>query len=312
MTEPDDTPSSAPETTPIPVEPPPSSAPPRPGVPAWLSLLSFLVLAAAIAVVWAFPRQQSPPPPPPSVSPAALAALSERLDGLAAQLAALGQKLATLPPPPDLGPIEAKLAALENRPPQNRTPLGLAPSGQAQISAAMAPLSARIDGLGKSLAALSARLDRLERLTRIEAAATALAAGQPLGALPEAPVALTRFAATAPPTLASLRLAYPEAARAELAASRPSAAGKPFLERLLAQAGELITLRSGNRVIIGNPAEGTLDAARTALEAGDLSACLAALDALPKPLAPAMAAWEEKAKALRDAETALASLAGSS
>ncbi|HUC18460.1 MAG TPA: hypothetical protein VMA37_12335 [Acetobacteraceae bacterium] len=289
----------------------PSTAVPRSGVPAWLSLLSFLVLAAAIAVAWAFPRQQSLPPPPPSVSPVALADLSGRLDGLAAQLAALGQKLAALPPRPDLGPIEARLAVLEKQS-SYHPPSGLAPPDQTALAAALAPLSGRIDALGKSLAGLSARLDRIERLTRIETAASALAAGRPLGTLPQAPPALARFAATTPPTLASLRLSYPEAARGELAASRPSTAGKSLLARLLAQAGDLITLRSGNRVIIGNPAEGTLATARIALEAGDLSACLAALDALPRPLAPAMAEWEEKARALRDAETALASLAGSS
>ncbi|HWA80000.1 MAG TPA: hypothetical protein VG848_06785 [Acetobacteraceae bacterium] len=308
MTEPDVTPSSEPETTLLPVEPPAASPPPRSGVPAWLFLLGFLVLAAAVAAVWAFPRQQPAPPP---ASSAALTTLSGRLDGLAAQLAVLGQKLATLPPQPDLGPIEARLAALEKRPPANPSPQSLAPPDQAELSAAVAPLSARIDALGKSLAALSARLSRIERLARIEAAATAFAAGRPLGALPEAPAALARFATTAPPTLASLRLSYPQAARAELTASRPSTAGKPFLERLLAQAGNLITLRSGNRVIIGNPAEETLAAARTALEAGDLSACLAALAALPKPLAPAMAAWKDEATALRDAEVALAALAGS-
>jgi hypothetical protein len=84
-----------------------------------------------------------------------------------------------------------------------------------------------------------------------------------------------------------------------------------LLQRLLLQAGDLISLRAGNRVIIGNPAAGTLAAAQTALEAGDLAACLAALATLPVPLAPAMAAWEGEAKSLLAAEAALAKLGGS-
>ncbi len=305
MTEPDGTPpeTNAAEPAPAPASeapPAPAAAPRRSGALPWLSLAGFLLLAAAIAGVWFYPRQ----PPAPS-DQAALATLSGRVDGLAAQLAALGQKLAALgqklaalPPAPGLAPLEARLAALESRPQASAAP------------ADQAALGARIDALGKSLAGLSARLDGIERLARAAAAASALAAGRPLGTLPGAPVALARFATAAPPTLAQLRLSFPAAARAERAASRPAAAGKPFLQRLLLQAGELITLRSGNRVIIGNPAEAALATAGTALDAGDLAAALAALAALPAPLAPAMAAWEGEAKALLAAQAALAVLAG--
>ncbi len=281
--EPASTPALAPEPQ---LVAPDGAAPQRFGALPWLSLVGFLILAVAIALAWAYPRRLPAPPPPPSVSPAALAALSTRL-------AALEQKLATLPPPPDLAPLEARLAALENRP----LP-GSAPSDQAA-------LSRRITALDTSLGDLSARLARLERLVRAQAAATALAEGRPLGTLPGAPAALARFATTAPPTLASLRLSFPEAARAERAASRPATAGKPLIQRLLLQAGNLVTLRSGNRVIIGNPADATLVAARAALDAGDLQAALTALASLSPPLAPPMAEWEERAKALLAARAAL-------
>ncbi|HTU55555.1 MAG TPA: hypothetical protein VMF62_16455 [Acetobacteraceae bacterium] len=298
MTDPDGTPAEPSATAPA--EAPPaaeaaSSAPPRHLVLPWLSLAGFLILAAAIACVWAYPRQ---PPAVASPSEATLAALSGRLDGLAGELAALGQKLAALPPPPDLAPLAAQVAALENRQPPSAT------------SPDTAALTGRIDTLEKSVAGISARLDRIERLVRVADAAAALAQGRPLGTLPGAPAALARYATAVPPTLASLRLSFPAAARAELAASRPSTAGKSFLQRLLVQAGDLVTLRAGNRVIIGNPAEDALRRARTALDAGDLAASVAALAALPVPAAPAMTEWEGEAKALLAAQAALATLAG--
>jgi hypothetical protein len=304
MTEPEGTPPGADASEPAPTpasEPPPpepaAAAPGRAGPLPWLWLAGFLLLAAAIAAVWFYPRQ----PPAPAAPPAAITALSGRLDGLATQVAAFGQKLEALPPPPDLAPLEAQIAAIANRPTASA-----APADQAALGAALAPLVARIDALGKSVAGLSARLDSIERLARAASAASALAAGRPLGILPGAPAALARFATIAPPTLAGLRLSFPAAAQAERAASRPSTAGKPLLQRLLLQAGDLITLRSGNRVIIGNPADSALAAAGAALDAGDLAATLAALASLPAPLAPAMAAWEGEAKALLAAQAALA------
>jgi hypothetical protein len=290
MTAPDETPTEPSETASEkpPAAEPASSAPRRYPVLPWLSLAGFVILAGAIAWVWANPNLPPPAPPP---SAAALAALSGRLD-------ALEQKLAALPPPPDLAPLEARVAALEKRPPPAPAP----PDAAA--------LAGRIGALADAEAGLAARLDRIERLALAAAAAVALEEGRPLGRLPGQPAALARYATTAPPTLASLRLSFPAAARAELAASRPSAAGKPFLQRLLLQAGDLITLRTGNRVIIGNPAEAALANARVALDAGDLQAAVAALAPLRQPLAPPMAAWEGEAQALLAARAALAKLSG--
>ena len=118
--------------------------------------------------------------------------------------------------------------------------------------------------------ALAATSGRTSRLARLQAAGAALAAGRPLGALPDAPPALARFATTAPPTEASLRLAFPAAAQAALAASRPDTAGKPFLDRLWTRTQALVTVRQGDKVIVGDPAGGVLAAARARLDAGDL------------------------------------------
>jgi len=274
----------------------------RPDFLPWLCLVGFVVLAAAIIATWLHTTLV----PRPTGNAAALASLNQRVDQIAGKMAAMDKRVASLPPAPDLGPIEARLSALEHRPPP-----APAPPSPAEVGAAITPLSDRIDSLDKSLAGLALRFDKVEHMARVAAASVALEQGRPLGPLQGAPPALARFATTAPPTLVSLRLSFPQAARAEAEAARPSGAGKPFLQRVLLRLGDLFTLREGNRVIIGNPVTPTLDRGRAALDAGDLAGAVAALAALPSPLAPAMAGWENHAKALLAAETAMASFAGS-
>lgn len=324
MTEPEAPP---PESSP-PAEPPPTAVPAPPRVRRhdplfWLCLLGFLILAAGIAYVWRYP-EPLPPPPPPDLAPVTnrLAALDDSLKDVQARLALVQNKLAApAPPAPDivsiLAPIESRLAALEHRPP----PAGLPDA--AALQSALAPLSSRIDALEAttkplanrldaleaSLADLKARIAKIARSARLAAASAALAEGRPLGAIDAAPPALTRFATTAPPTLASLRLAFPAAAEAQLAAGPPVVNGTSFLARLRARLGSLFTLRQGEHVIVGNPAAGTLARAEAALDAGDLAATLAALAALPTPLAPAITAWEDQARALLAAQKALSALA---
>ena len=140
----------------------------------------------------------------------------------------------------------------------------------------------------------------------------ALAAGQKLGDLPGAPPALARFADAAPPTEAALRLAFPQAAREALAVSHPAAAeGQPLLTRLWAQAQDLVTVRQGDRVLIGDPAAGVLAHARADLEAGDLAAAAADVAKLEGAAAQAMSAWLEQARSLLQARAALAAWAAS-
>lgn len=159
--------------------------------------------------------------------------------------------------------------------------------------------------LAARLRALATQAGQTARVARLTAARSALAAGVPLGPIPGAPPALARFANTAPPTEAALRLAFTAAARAARAASRPSVAGKPWFEQLWIHAVGLVSVRRGDQVLLGNPAAGPLAAARIRLNAGDLAGALAALAPLDPPAAHAMAGWQAQARALLAARAAL-------
>jgi hypothetical protein len=160
--------------------------------------------------------------------------------------------------------------------------------------------TARVDAVEKTAGQMAGVADRANRVARVQAAELALAAGQPLGDIPGAPAALARFATTKPPTEASLRLAFPAAERAALDVSDPEVEGKPFLDRVLARTQELVTIRQGDHVIVGDSAAGLLTRARSALTAGDL------VSELHGPPAGAMADWLGQAKALLEARAALA------
>ena len=144
---------------------------------------------------------------------------------------------------------------------------------------------------------------------RLHAATQALNAGRRLGSLPNAPPALARFATVDPPTESGLRQAFAVAGSAALAASQPKLDGKPFLDRALARAEALITVRQGDHVLIGDPASGILARARTALDTGDLTGAVNAAAALTGPAAAAMAPWLTDARALIEARAALLTLA---
>ena len=257
--------------------------------------------------------EQRPPQPAQGGTPVDLAPLTARV-------AALEQHSPKAAPQPDLAPLDARISALEAKQPTD-----------AQLTTRLDALTARIDAISagqrtaqsdaeRRLDANEARLaaierstgqiatlvDRANRLARIQAAQLALDRGQPLGDLPGAPPALTRFATAKPPTEASLRLAFPSAARAAIAAARPSTEDKPVLTRLWAQAQDLVTIREGDRVLLGDPAAGVLERARVALDAGDLAGAVTAVGSLTDPAAKAMADWLAQARSLLDARAALA------
>jgi hypothetical protein len=202
--------------------------------------------------------------------------------------------------------------------------------------AKLAALSSRLDAMAAhdSTAALNSRLDEVEhqlsgltaeqagvktfagrtsRMVRVEAAEIALAAGQPLGSIPDAPPALTRFATAPPPTESELRLAFSEAAESALLVSKPDTEGKPFFARMIARLQDfrLITIREGDRVLIGNSTATALNRANTLLEAGDLSGTVREVATLSGAPAEKMSAWMADARALLAAREALATLAGS-
>jgi hypothetical protein len=287
-------------------EPPP---PRRDAVP-WLYGLGLLVLAAALIYLW-----QNPTAPPNTASTEQLQALDTRLTALESRIAQIQQQTAALP---------TRIAALEARP----------ASGSPQLTAEIAALSARLDAIAghdqasatdlnrqiaaqtdkmatleKAASQVSGLADRATKLARLQAAGAALAVGQPLGDIPGAPPALQRYAATPPPTEGALRLAYPAAENAALAANGPDVDGKPFLQRMLARAEGLVTIRQGDHVIVGSTAAGILARASAALNAGDLPAAVAAVSELQGPAASAMANWLAQAKSLLAARAALADLA---
>jgi hypothetical protein len=301
----------------------------------WLAAAGFLALTAALVWVWLHRPDQ-----PPAVAEAG--AEAEQFGALEARIARLEQR--PVPPTPDLGPLTARLSALEQRPAAasgqaaNLAPLetriaALEAKQQAdsQMAGRIDALSARADSLettqragqsdlARRLEADEARLaaierstsqipalaDRAGRLARVQAIRLALDSGQKLGEIPGAPAPLARFANSAPPTEPGLRLAFPQAAREALSVARPASDGKPLLARVWDEAQDLVTVRQGDRVLVGDPAAGVLARARTALDAGDLSGAVAAVASLNGAPAQAMAGWVAEARALLDARAALA------
>jgi hypothetical protein len=332
---------SDPPALPPPEEPPAEPAPPprhptaKPLLP-WLTAAGFVILAAAIAWVWRHPAIQPTSTEATDALGSQVSALEERvshleqrpqpqvpdLGPLTARITALEQRpLSQSPPavePPDLRPLEARIAALETRQPADLQPLenrlAALEANQQQNDANLSGRIASLENADHSnQAELSHRMDEVlsmaRRTARMESAALALAAGQKLGNLPGAPPPLARFADAKPPTLASLRLTFPAAARDALGAARPSTEGRPLLTRLWAQAQDLVTVRQGDRVLVGDPAAGALERARDALDAGDLDAAVAELGTLEGPAAQAMAGWLAQARALLEARAALAAWA---
>jgi hypothetical protein len=261
-----------------------------------LTALGFVLAFAGIAYVWyelqALPR-------PDGVMAARVASLEGEMRALLQRVDALEKR-----PAPDVKPLEARVAALERR-----------PAGAAAPAAVdLAPLEARIAALEKQPAAaadlgpIEAKVAAAEEASRralaLQGAAAALDAGRPLGTIAGAPPALARFATTAPPTLASLRLEFDEAAAAARAASVP-AEPEGFAARVWQRVAGLVTVRRGPEVLVGSPAAYTLGVARQRLDIGDLPGTLAALDRLDPAAGAAMKPWRDKAQALLDARAAL-------
>ena len=311
-----------------------------------LYLIGFVVLAAA--VIWLFENPPTAQPAGPSPEAVALrqqvaslesrlAALEHRpapapaapvdLSPLNSAISVLQGKVTALenrkPPPPDLSQVEARIAALEARPAVDPALAsrvdalagrmdqltGRVDAGETATQQRLGATENRLAPLEKDAGQISALAARAARTARIQAAQAALDGGIKLGDIPGAPPALARYATAAPPTEAALRLSFGPAAEAALAASRPSVDQKPFLDRAWAQAQQLVTLRQGDTVILGDPAAGVIARARAALNAGDLAGAVAALDSLSGPPAEAMAGWKAQAQGLLDARRALADMA---
>ena len=289
-----------PRTAPV-TEPAPTASSKGQALLLWIGGAGYLGLAVAVAHLY------SQPPIGPE-----LAAFEDRLDAMELRLtaaeqrpAATGSEPAPIKPAPatDLGPLLARLESLERRPPVDLSALQGRLAALEQQRAAI-----DVEGLAARLTALEKTAQRGTQLARLQAASAALTAGQKVGDILGAPPALARFANKAPPTEAGLRLTYPAAERAALDAAKPETDDRPIMDRLLARASSLVTIRQGDRVLIGDPAAGVLAKARLSVEAGDLTGAIAALSQLHGASAEAMEPWIADATALRDARQALAEL----
>jgi hypothetical protein len=278
--------------TPAPLPPPVVIKKPRSTLwPAVFGVL-FLLLAAGEAYLWFSTRTPNP----------LLPNLQTQVAVLQAEVTDLRSAAAHAQPAPDSVSAQAdlsmKFAALA-----------------AQVNAVQAQAAAdhgSLTALQQNSADLTQLTTRISLLSALERARMALDAGQPLGAIPGAPPALANFAATPAPLQAALRLSFPAAARAAELADTSSIAndrGIGLWRRIVARLEGMITISDGTHVILGSPAAGIVEAARAALEAGDLSGAVNALDTLSPPAQRAMGDWLAQARALVAARAALISMA---
>jgi hypothetical protein len=194
----------------------------------------------------------------------------------------------------------------------------------AKQGADAAALGSRLDALDGRIAAVDTQAkqtasqigavsERSGRVVRMQAAMAALESGQPLGDIPGAPPAVARFATTPAKTEQELRRSFDAAADAAEQAGQPAIMeSRSFGERLIARAQQAVTVRQGDRVLVGDPLSGRIIRARAALDAGDLAGAVKALDGLAGPAQAAMADWVGQARALLEARTALSSMAAHS
>jgi hypothetical protein len=323
---------SADITDPVAELPPTPDAPPAPpakrgGTPLWLTVLLVAAVGAEPFVIPRFLPDLLPAPTPvviPAVveSPAqtqriaaleaALAATKHRLDALEAAPHPVAVATADGTSPPvepssRLEALETRLATLEKQPAMAM------PDVAGQVAAASAALEARVAALDaeiqKDVAQATARASNANRL---RAASAALESGQMLGDIPGAGPELTRFATTAAPTEPALRLSFPRYEEAARAASQPLAPSDAPLARAWERVQALVTIRHGDKVLIGSQASVFLEEARGKVDAGDLAGAVTVLGKLDRAALDALAPWLTQAKSLLDARAALLALVAKS
>ena len=220
-----------------------------------------------------------------------------------------------------LAVLQAQVADLRALAIQTRPASGSI-AAQADLSVKLADVAAQVNAVQSQVAAdhgalttlqsntadLTKLTQRITLLNQLAAARMALDAGQPLGLIANAPPSLSIFASP-PPTEASLRLAFPAAARAAEAASIAGDTKGGVWAHALARLENFVTVSAGSHVLIGAPAAAVIDQARTLLDAGDLAGAVAALNQLSMTTQAAMDGWLTQARALVAARAALADMA---
>ncbi len=331
------------EPVPDPVTEPVAAPPPRRGGGV------LLVLGGAVAAVLGYGLAQVVPDGWPlpdggaltrgqaelaqrlTAAESALADSAARAADLQASLDALAQSVANLPAAPaapDLTPLEGRLSTLETQVQGIATlPAGDGPANAA-LAAQVASLQAEVQRLAAAPAApvadtaaitaavaeAQAGAEALRRAGAIDRVAAALQTGgayaDALAALGEVPAELSGPAATGVATDAALLDAFPEAARAALAAvATEDARAGGWGDRALA----FLQMQTGARSVTardGTTPDAILSRAEAALREGRLADAVAEVQALPPPAQPAMADWLAQAQATLAARAALAGLLG--
>ncbi len=279
----------------------------------WIATMAFIVLLTAGEGFQFYERSKMPDPAQFTAlqselksaqqrvtaleqRPAPVAQDTSRIAALEAAVKALAGKAA-----PDTSALEQRLTTLESR------PAPVMPDVTKDVRAAMEGASGELNA---KIASLDSKVQQdLARTTRLRAATASLESGKPIGDMAESSPALQRYAAAAPPTEPALRQSFAGFAAAAEKASQPGGEGKGFGERMWARAQQLVTVRQGDKVLVGAPAAVMLAAARAKLDAGDLAGAVVALGPLDPAAAAAMAQWKREAQALLDARAALAAMA---
>jgi hypothetical protein len=220
------------------------------------------------------------------VSDITLSRLSEKFDG---EIAQLRQEFG--------GKIDSALAA------QNTALAQL--QGQTQN---MGSYADRLTKLEQVAATTSDLTSKAVKLARLQLAAVALATGQKLGKIDGAPAALAVYADQAPPTDAALRQNFAQYESAARSASRPELGFAGVWDRAVARMQQVVTVRKGDEVLIGDPAAGILARAADAVARDDLQASLAAADDLQGPAAAALKPWSDQVRSLLAARAALTAM----
>jgi hypothetical protein len=266
--------------------------------------------AARAAPASATPAAATPVAAPDTALLQQVSSLADRLDHIQAAEAAQAEKAQSLPSAADLSTLGSRIDGVAQRESKDdaaiRQDLALVQQQLATLSGQAQSLTKSETQTGAALPHLTAQADRLSQLVRAQ---EALRAGTPLGTIANAPPALSRFADTAPPTEAALRLSFTDAAKAADKAGQPVPDTGRFWHRVWVRAQRLVMVRQGDHVILGDPTSATLAHAETMLDAGDLAGTLTVLATLTGPAAAAMAPWEAQARALLAARAALAQMA---
>jgi len=267
--------------------------------------------------------EQAPPPAAPAPAaatsgPADLGDLPKRVDDLTAKVDALANRPEAVAPPapapaPDNAVAPQALADLDQRVSQafdaQKQAFDAQKATLSQLSQRLDQLTPRIAGLEQGVGRAKGTAAETQRLARVESALVDLQAGRPLGAIPDAPPELARFATAAPPTEAGLREEFPALADHAQRVSQPDLSGRSFWQRALTRLQSAVTVRQGGNVLVGDPASGILADARAKVQDGDLAGAVTVLRQLNGPAAAAMKEWVDQASALVAARAALADMA---